>query len=893
MVNLFTYTSGDQSVAYLSQLFGSIGTILPVTATTVLGTMFKTLNTTALVLGSILVVHTTVVGLLKTAQEGEFLGKQWNSLWVPLRTVMGIAALFPTSTGYSILQVLMMWFILQGVGAADTLWSTVLSYINTTGSPYSTAGALKGPTMGVSQNMQTIFDSLVCQAEARITDPILNINVPKPYPYIYYCGNPNNASKDFCQRSQDDMTNVTTGPQVTTSGGIVTYAIGPPMSSGGACGKLQYGDPKTYRDPAFKSDTAPVCSYNDSSHAPEMLECAGLVAAVPSLQAVISTLATLAVTFATNDTQYMNFYNLLSPTPVVTPPDWIMNFCSANNLSKQQCCLYNSSAMNAALKATATCQDESTQTTFPPYNNVISGATDITNTSVGANGATRKLYLPYAIQPAVGDNTDLVSEATSNYIAPITAAIIAAGGNVSLPEWETEAQDTGWILAGSYYYKIAGMTTASMKLPPLSAIGSDPLHDSSNPMNPFRNNYEAADDLLQTQAVQPGISTSAPPQMAGVSNALNSAASNITSNFMQEISGSRGGNTVTNPLVNAAGFGESLLITAQVVYPVVMAIAVGLLIFTNVAFIELGSGVPTNPWSTAGQFLVWGMIGITGAFCGWCITFGSMLGIYTPLVPYILFVFGALGWLIATLEAMVASPFVALGILSPGGQHEILGRAEPALMIILNTFLRPSLMIFGMMGGMLLAPIAVSMVNFSFQGVMGSINQNPGPVEMIIFMSAYAILIITVMNKCFALIHMVPDRVLSWIGGHGGSAGQEASQGLGEVKSGTEAAADAAGKAAEGGADATVAAGKEVFREGEANKKDKAESDLRAPTVANARMNAAQHAKETGTPYQEPFPFEPLTDGISETGEITPVETPTPTAGGTTPTKPPKGPRRS
>jgi hypothetical protein len=818
MISLFTYTSGDQSVAYLSQLFGSIGTVLPVVATTVLGTMFKTLNTTALVLGSIMVVHTTVIGLLKTAQEGEFLGKQWNSLWVPLRTVMGIAALFPTSTGYSALQVIMMWFILQGVGAADALWNSVLTYVSVTGSPYSTQGGLSSTTQGISQNFQDVFDAMVCQAEAHTRSPLLNTNMVSPYPYYYYCADPSNAQKNFCLETDDDMLNIVSGPQVTSAGQIYTYSIGPE----GACGTLTWANPVKYVDPQNRNDTNPVCSYTDPvANQSEIIECAGLTAVAPSLQAVMGTMAALATTFAQNDEQYIMFSNVLSPTPLIPPPEWIMNFCTANNLSKAQCCLYNDAANTTASSGgltppTPTCQDTNSQTTFPPYfNTPAAGLLDYSNTSMGQNGATQKLYLPFSIQPAVGANVDLVAEATSTYVSPITAAIIAAAGKSNLNTWETTASDLGWIMAGAYYYTLAGMSNSTMKLPPLGATATDPYKDASNPVYAYRNNFEAADDLLKNQAAQPGISSTAPPQMAGMSNLMNGAASNITSNFMQEISGSRGGQTVTNPLIDAAGFGESLLITAQVIYPIFMGLAVLVLVLTNFGVVVLGTGISTAITSTMGQFLVWAGMGAIVAFCGWCITFGSMLAIYTPLIPYILFVFGALGWLIATLEAMVAAPFVALGILSPGGQHEILGRAEPAVMILLNTFLRPSLMIFGMMGGMLLAPIAVSMVNYTFQGVMGSINQNPGIIEMIVFMSAYAVLIVTLMNKCFALIYMVPDRVLTWIGGQAGSGGEAES--LGAVKGATDKAAGSvkgAGDSGKSGAEGASKEGAKKAREG-------------------------------------------------------------------------------
>jgi defect in organelle trafficking protein DotA len=123
-MNIFPPSAQDQSLYYLGQLFGYVGNLLPVqNPSMIVATMFKTFNTFMLVLGAFMIVYTTVVGLLATAHEGEFMGKKWSGLWVPLRSLFGIAALFPTASGYSGLQIAMMWIVIQGVGAADTVWN--------------------------------------------------------------------------------------------------------------------------------------------------------------------------------------------------------------------------------------------------------------------------------------------------------------------------------------------------------------------------------------------------------------------------------------------------------------------------------------------------------------------------------------------------------------------------------------------------------------------------------------------------------------------------------------------------------------------------------------------------------------------------------------------------
>src|SRR5437870_3415012 len=104
-MNVFTIATNDQSIYYLGRIFGNVGTVLPGTGPQILSAMFKIFNTAILGIGALVVTYTTVVGILNTAAEGEFLGKHWHSIWVPLRTVIGIAGLFPMKTGYCAMQV--------------------------------------------------------------------------------------------------------------------------------------------------------------------------------------------------------------------------------------------------------------------------------------------------------------------------------------------------------------------------------------------------------------------------------------------------------------------------------------------------------------------------------------------------------------------------------------------------------------------------------------------------------------------------------------------------------------------------------------------------------------------------------------------------------------------
>jgi hypothetical protein len=815
MISLFTLSSADQSVHYLANMFGYMDNVLPSTAFTIFGAMFKTINTIALVLGSIIIVHTTIMGLLKTAQEGEFLGKQWSSIWVPVRTVMGVAALFPTTAGYSLLQVIMMWIIVQGIGAADTLWTTVLDYISANGSVYTSVaaagvGSPNNPnSLSVEQNMEALFQGLLCQAtlQQKYTDIASGQTAP-----LYYCG-PMVDSKGvvtttlntdaFCNKSQDQLLNITA---TASSGGTYTYQMGTTANS---CGTLSFPDPKTYIDPAAQKSnaaksppvvTAPVCSQTDSAN---VIACAGLKAQLTALQSIVPTMGALAAEIAEFDHQYLEFYNgpppaapvpkgvIAPPVLVIPTPDWVAKYCADNNIPISACCTKgNNSACVPA--------------TNPMPAAYYNSATIPTTWESTGSTASQNIYLPYAINPILGNTPDEPALMTNTYTGQVNTAVAAAAmANASLSGDLLTMNTTGWLLAGAYYYEIAswGNQAQTSSMPPLA------VNVPTTVSIPYRNNFMTGSDLVNqiTASSSNSIST-ANPATTGATSKMNSAAQGITNNFMNEMTG---GSTSTNPLITAQAFGESLLISAQVLYPITVAIVSVALFWAHFNIIVLGDGFTQSPAGAVVEFLANSIYIILIGFCGWCFTFGGMLAIYLPMIPYIIFTFGAIGWFIAVIQAMAAAPFVALGILSPSGQHELLGKAEPAIMIMLNTFLRPTLMIFGMIASMILAPVIVTMINGGYSAVMGSIysgsGHGPGPVELMMFISSYATLVVTSMNKCFALIYMVPENALTWIGGQSISYGE--GEGLGAVKSaaeqtsaGIKSGAESGGKASTEGA---------------------------------------------------------------------------------------------
>lgn len=128
-LHAFTPPTDDIAVRFLRQIFG---TIVDGRGTgkeqSLLGVMMGVFNTAVLFLAMLFVLYTTVKGTVDSAHDGVLLGKKMSEVWVPIRTVAGTALLLPLASGFSLLQVAMIWLAMQGVGVADSIWQTATGH---------------------------------------------------------------------------------------------------------------------------------------------------------------------------------------------------------------------------------------------------------------------------------------------------------------------------------------------------------------------------------------------------------------------------------------------------------------------------------------------------------------------------------------------------------------------------------------------------------------------------------------------------------------------------------------------------------------------------------------------------------------------------------------------
>ena len=684
LAQFFTLAPDDQSYVFLQNIFGQVGGVLQ-GQYGLLGHMFEKFNEVMLVLNTVVVGYATVLGAINTAKEGQFLGKNMDSLWVPLRSVAGIGLLIPTATGYCMLQIIMMWIVLQGAGAADTVWDEVINYVTTQSvAPPPGSGITNQLEIQMGTKLEDVFVGLSCM-------------------HLYYQANNSNASmgNDTSQPlrtySSDNSMVVYYFP-FTLSGAGNSQAN---QSDQGTCGSFSYPNPAYYN-----STATPGSDYSNYLQAQ---------AIDSSVQTILPLLNTAAMEFV-----------YTCGTPPGTPPT------NANNIDP------------------------------------ATGSSCIAGTPIVTTATT------------VADN---INQALTTYQQLIEQQSVK-GILTNL------AENYGWAFAGSFYHQLSQAYQGTTDISSIASKVSTQLPGNSDPI----------DSTLQTSiklALANSEANALPwaPQLAQLTTAnaawqFGSAGANglggpmkvlanwIVEAFVGMITGGTNpfsGSIVQSgqdPIFGLQQLGENIINITDFFWFITMLALV-------IAISLTAACTGFNPFAGIAMILAKVMT-VLFAFMSIFYVAGLTLSVYVPLVPYIIFLFGVLGWLIAVIETMLAAPMVAMGLTHPSGEG-MLGRADPAVMLITNVFTRPTLMIFGLICGMLLARVAVDFVNATFDFVLLSNagtamddSGNPvsktsgygvGPLQLVLYIVIYVSLIVVLINRCFALIHIVPDAVLRWIGG--------------------------------------------------------------------------------------------------------------------------------
>lgn len=93
--------------------------------------MFKIFNTGVVALAAVMFMWNILSATINGAHDGQFLGKRYNSYWMPTRTTLGLVLIMPLmGNGWSPAQALMGWAAWAGTGIATAIAKSPQANIN-------------------------------------------------------------------------------------------------------------------------------------------------------------------------------------------------------------------------------------------------------------------------------------------------------------------------------------------------------------------------------------------------------------------------------------------------------------------------------------------------------------------------------------------------------------------------------------------------------------------------------------------------------------------------------------------------------------------------------------------------------------------------------------------
>lgn len=242
------------------------------------------------------------------------------------------------------------------------------------------------------------------------------------------------------------------------------------------------------------------------------------------------------------------------------------------------------------------------------------------------------------------------------------------------------------------------------------------------------------------------------------------------------------------PLIELAKYGQTLIQTAYDAILSSIMVGVALIAATSIWSSIQPAGV-ASVWTSVIGFFMSAMLSL-----GFLIPIGATLGIYLPMIPLGLYSLSVLNWFMMVIESMVAGPVIALGLMAPG--QDSMGKAQPAVIMLFSIFLKPALMVLGVVfGAKLFDLFCVYFTNaflsgFDFLTSQSNTDSSWYGLIFFIFWYFYAFAMVGLAQRCYSMIYILPDKVISWIEGGQATSSRDIVDDLKTMQKGIDQGAD-------------------------------------------------------------------------------------------------------
>jgi len=775
---IFVPNAKDASLQLLTEIFGSAiphissgGTTVSDSTVTMLGAAFGYFNSGIIFFGTFILAYMTVFGIANTANDGEALGKKWNTFYTPIRTLISASMTIPGGSGFSGVQIMVLTLVCYSIGFASNMWQAVVS-------------------AGLTNSITTSAVSSVYQ------DNNIN-NLATTALRMQVCARAVNKALTTVLGPGSALALYTEGPTAETVGNVTTntttilYKDPNWPGSETLCGSL------TYSTQALPIPTASTPTIANP------FESAGVTQATNQLQKTIEDVKSSYIQGLFGLGSIQNpFTNILNQMDAATA-DGSTSTVSAQDLSNAVTQFRSSmttqlrTSVQTAVEQIVSSDTQGLSTTLTQGGWIYAGAwhmeisriMDSVRSASSTHFAFNQTQMNLggklsgdALQAAQGivqQYSKLTSPLINQAIDNIPQGSSEAGG-LAIPSLRTDitkddfSDGSGGVssMVKKYFYHSYPDSIVTGIVTTLGEDDADPLLQ-----------IKKMGDYIVT-AVEIGIVAKA--ALASTTFAIEKGAESENSN------------TVTGTLTVGLG---AIVVTAT---------------------------------AALSKFLdeIWSMIN----FPIYTIMYmGYFMSVWIPMVPFFIFMIGVAGWVVAVIEATIASALWAVMHMTP--EDSFIGSQKQGYLLLLSVFCRPALMVFGLTASMAAIGPIIRITNWmfvlNFKGIQS--DTATGLFSIAAFLVVYCFLINSILMLLFALPQSLPDRILRWIGAGVGDLGEQNS--MGKVEQGASGQARAA----------MVGAAKQAARKAE---RDKAE---------RARKSETQNEEKSAAP-----------EGITGQSSVTP-----------------------
>jgi len=763
--------TGDLASNFMDSVFGGANSVI----SSGLGTMFSIYSSIMLVFAGVILLWIIISSVAETARTGVPFGKQFNHIWAPIRLIVALGLLVPLGSGLNSGQYIVITLAKWGSNQASAIWSSFADNMMINTSPSATGGS--SMTMNGALNAVPLSLSSTRNVADQAYALMLCETMQNAYYTKYASGFPNAAnmmishSNPILSQTPPGQTTVSTNgalPQPVPAENVYAISFGRALNDDGSQRIDANGSPTTDGSCGSLSIKIPTTAVNNL---PFVLSAAD-VAKSDILSAQSSDLANLV---SPSSPGYQLAQQVAkSAINYVNGPD--VN--GAGNGSSSQAYDWKSwgaltqQAIAAQYKAYVdgytAARAQSVAAELTSYGTALANNLSGGNCGVGTIGCNlqsdTKTY-GWASAPmwlnAISDQNGKVMavlDSSTPMIAPSANGPSAAGSGSLDDAWKvaTEVQAKSTSNIG------VGFTPTTKRANELMYTA---LHQLTQPSaNPLGDLPAYGREFMAT-----GVRLITPPNVA---TCLDDPSQLGCDWVLKDAASDKGEGILTSGQITALKLEHGTKLRDDYRADVFNRDSNGTLLPSGTKLelinqlIRIGGDDAIRPYM--------GPIGLV------LISFGFTLGYILALIPFTRFMLGILNWMMQLFESLLGMPLLSLALLKTDGEGFAPQQFMAGMGMLLGLVLRPSLMIFGLVMGLMAFNGIYQIVAVTFLPTVFNLSGFNGDSDDSVISAAgyiifYGTFVYTLANSAFKLIDLLPNYVMGWLGQRGESRTDDAS----------------------------------------------------------------------------------------------------------------------